>query len=118
MSAESRKKHAPTRLTRRELPSTHHCRLLGVCLSSPARVEMTAPFCAASETCRSPGPSLRFTCCAGTDSPGSTKVMAEEKAGREAQATLPPVRRTPACAKRGALDSDVHDGDAAAQGLS
>jgi hypothetical protein len=76
--------------TRLEFPSTHHSLLFAECFSSPAFVATTVLFRESLDVWRSPGPSLRFTCCAGTDSPGRTCDMAEEERktgdGREPRA--------------------------------
>ena len=62
-------------LTRRELPSIHHRARFAECWTSPARVETTA-VCPFADGCfKSPGPSLRLTCWAGTSSPGRTEDM-------------------------------------------
>lgn len=63
------------KLTRRELPSIHHLLRFVECCTSPARVETIADEPPTDVCCRRPGPSFRFTCWAGTFSPGRIAVM-------------------------------------------
>ena len=55
-------------LTRRELLSTHHLLLFAELFTVPARVDIIE----SPDIWRSPGPSFKFTCWAGTGSPGRT----------------------------------------------
>lgn len=66
-------------LTRRALLSIHHRAPFGEWFSSPARVVMIEDSPEGLDCCRSPGPSLRLTCCAETNSPGRTRDMAVGK---------------------------------------